>query len=285
MAYIRHSLGKTHYTKKGRNRKTPVIWLHGGPGGVHKPDGNIFQLSGDRQVYCYTQIGGGKSSKTEKKHWNIKTFVDELALLIDAWGLEEFHLMGGSWGTTLALEYYLRRRGKGVRSLVLQSPMFSASDWKADGKKLIRGLPRKTQHVINTCHDIGATDAQVYKEAMTEFYLKHVLRNRKKLQEMFARKNPNGNRVYEYMWGPSEFEPSGTLKTYNRVSALAGIKIPTIIICGEHDEATPDTGIKYANKIVDCSFAEIKGASHAIWEEKPARIRNVINGFLNDIEL
>ncbi len=57
-----HELGKTHYTKKGRNQKTPIVWLHGGPGGTHKPDGEVFALAQDRRVYCYTQIGGGRSS-------------------------------------------------------------------------------------------------------------------------------------------------------------------------------------------------------------------------------
>jgi pimeloyl-ACP methyl ester carboxylesterase len=48
VAYIKHSLGRTYYTRKGRNRKTPVIWLHGGPGGMHQPNGNVFQLADDR---------------------------------------------------------------------------------------------------------------------------------------------------------------------------------------------------------------------------------------------
>lgn len=284
MAFIEHKLGKTHYTKKGRNQKTPIIWLHGGPGGTHKPDGEVFQLAQDRQVYCYTQIGGGRSSATDKRHWTINTFVTELSLLIDAWGLQEFHLMGGSWGTTLALEYYLRRRGKGVKSLVFQSPLFSSQDWKADAQRLIKALPADTRHIIDTCHEIGATDAQVYKQAMKVYYLEHVIRSKKKLDEMFARKNPNGNLVYEYMWGPSEFEPTGTLKSYDKVSELSRIKIPCMIICGEYDEATPSTGVKYANKISGCTFAEVEGASHSIWAEKPARIRRVINEFLRDVE-
>lgn len=284
MAFIEHKLGKTHYTRKGRNQKTPIIWLHGGPGGTHKPDGEVFQLAQDRLVYCYTQIGGGRSSATDKQHWTIKTFVAELSLLIDAWGLDEFHLMGGSWGTTLALEYYLRRRGKGVKSLVFQSPLFSSQDWKADAQRLIKALPADTRHVINTCHEIGATDAQVYQQAMKVYYLAHVIRSRKKLDEMFARQNPNGNLVYEYMWGPSEFEPTGTLKSYDRVSELSRIKVPSMVICGEYDEATPDTGVKYANKIAGCTFSEIKGASHSIWTEKPARIRGVINDFLESVE-
>lgn len=283
MAFIEHKFGKTHYTKKGSGNKTPIIWLHGGPGGTHDPQSNVFKLANGRKVYCYTQIGSGKSSPIDKKLWTIKTFVEELDLLIKAWKLDEFHLMGGSWGTTLALEYYLRKKHKGIKSIVFQSPMFSAKDWHADGKKLIKGLSPKDQKVIKYCHEIEATDSKVYKQAMMNFYLKHVLRDKQKLTKMFSKPNPNGNKIYEYMWGASEFEPTGTLKTYDRVSDLSKIKIPTLIICGQYDEATPETGIKYANKIPLASFSEIKGASHAIFTEKPQKITKVINDFLNEI--
>jgi proline iminopeptidase len=285
MAFINHKLGKTHFTRKGRQGKTPIIWLHGGPGGMHLPDSNVFSLSKDRQVYCYTQIGSGRSSKTHQKHWNIETFVRELDLLVKAWGLDKFHLMGGSWGTTLALEYYLkyylRKKGEGVQSLVFQSPLFSAKDWKADGRQLISGLPKKTQHVINTCHDIGATDSAVYREAMKAFYQKHVNRLKKPRKRPA---NPNGQEIYEFMWGPSEFEPTGTLKKYSRLKDLSKINVPTMIICGEYDEAAPATGEKYSKRIPGCRFYQIDDASHVIWEEKPARIRKSINTFLHDIE-
>ena len=280
MAYIHHELGKTHYTKKGRRGKVPIIWLHGGPGGQHQRDSPVFSLAQDRIVYCYTQLGGGKSSKTTSKHWNIQTFVKELELLIEAWELTEFHLMGGSWGTTLALEYYLKTDGQGVKSLVFQSPLFSSKDWKRDGRRLLTGLPKKTQHVINTCHEIGATDSKVYAEAIKKYYLQHVLRRKKPPARL---PNPNGELVYDYMWGPSELEPAGTLKNYSRHAHLRKIKVPTLIICGEHDEATPETGVGYANKIPGCSFAEIKGASHVIWVEKPTKIKRVINDFLHDL--
>ena len=284
MAFIEHRFGKTYFTKKGRSGKTPIIWLHGGPGGMHKADSEVFQLSEERPVYCYTQIGSGRSSPTEKKHWNIETFVAELAILIKAWGLSEFHLMGGSWGTTLALEFYLRQSGKGIRSLVFQSPLFNARDWMLDGKSLIKDMPQKTQKIINTCHEIGASDAKVYQDAMYEYYLKHVLRNPKLLKEMFSRKNPSGAKIYEHMWGPSEFKATGTLKTYSRLKDLNKIKVPSMIICGEHDEARPATGVKYANKISACTFAEVKGASHSIWAEKPKKMKTLINDFLGDID-
>ena len=280
MAYLTHKFGRTHYTKKGRNTSIPLIYLHGGPGGSHQPNSPVFRLAEKRQVYAYTQIGSGKSSPTQKKFWNIGTFVQELDFLISGWGLDQFHLMGSSWGTTLALEYYLRKRGKGVVSLIFQSPLFNAMDWKKDGRRLIRGLPESTQKIINCCHKIGATDSRVYREAMFQYYLRHVLRNRSKLKKKMSSNDSHGKAIYDHMWGVSEFEPTGTLKNLDRVEDLSKIQVPSLIICGEHDEATPKTGLRYANCIKDCSFEVIQGASHSIWSEQPARIGRVINAFL-----
>ena len=46
--------------------------------------------------------------------------------------------------------------------------------------------------------------------------------------------------LYGYMWGPSEFTISGTLKDYNGTSFLPMIKVPTLFTVGEFDEINPD---------------------------------------------
>jgi pimeloyl-ACP methyl ester carboxylesterase len=49
-----------------------------------------------------------------------QTFVDELAALRDALGLDRVHFLGHSWGGMLGLEHLLTRP-RGVQSLVLSS--------------------------------------------------------------------------------------------------------------------------------------------------------------------
>lgn len=279
MPYVNHPLGRTYFRSKGKGKR-PIIFLHGGPGGTSSSMKGFLDLSKNRKVFIYDQLGAGKSSKTTSEKWNIKTFVDELRYLIDAWGLEEFDLAGASWGTTLALEYYLRTKDKRIKSLIFQSPMFSAKDWENDGKRLIRNLPAQTQKVLRYCHEIGATDSKVYQKAMYEFYLKHVLRSKKKLKEFFENPSSMNLELYQYMWGPSEFKPTGTLGRYDRNKDLHKIKVPTLIVCGEFDEATPKTGIKYAKKIKGAEFVEIKGASHAIVFEKKKKLLSTIESFL-----
>lgn len=285
MAYIEHPLGRTHFTKKGPDKgRPPIIWLHGGPGGMHKPKGEQFRLAKDRTVYSYTQLGSGRSSEIPRRQWKVTTFVKELDYLIHAWGISDFHLMGGSWGTSLAIEYYLRYKGRGIKSLVLQSPLISSSDWQKDADRLKKSLPDKVQKVIYHCEAVNATDAKVYKDAVDIYYSRHVLRNAKKRLAAGKRKNPNGKKIYETMWGASEFSATGTLKTYDRSKHLAEIQVPTLIVCGEHDEATPTTGLKYAKQLPLGQFVEVKGASHSIWDEKPARLATVIQRFIDKTE-
>ena len=151
MPYIEHSLGKTFYTARGRSTKKtkPLIWLHGGPGGFHDPCSDLFNLKTSRKIIMYDQIGGGKSSPIESSQMKIDTFVNELDKLISSWQLKEFHLGGGSWGTTLALEYYLRKKGQGVNSLIFQSPMFCAQLWQDDAIKLIQKMPVNDQKIVH----------------------------------------------------------------------------------------------------------------------------------------
>ena len=281
MPYIEHQYGRTYYQRRGsaRARGLPLVCLHGGPGGHSRFMTDLFDLADERQVYIYDQVGGGRSSQTDKRFWKVTTFVRELDYLVKSWGLEHFHLFGGSWGTTLALEYYLRHRRK-VASLLFQSPMFSASDWQRDADRLVRNLPAGERKVIRYCHEIGATDAQVYKDAMALYYSRHVCRNRTRTKQAANIKNPHGNAVYEYMWGASEFNATGTLKNYDRTSELSSIRVPTLLVCGQHDEATPATGRRYAAKIDRASFVEIPRASHAILAEKPKRLVSILRRFL-----
>ena len=50
-----------------------------------------------------------------------------------------------------------------------------------------------------------------------------------------------GEVALEYMWGPSEFVATGKLREYDRIGQLSRLKIPTLFLAGEYDEARPAT--------------------------------------------
>ena len=280
MPYVEHPLGRTWYTKSGfRGKQIPLIALHGGPGSTHRGMLAYLNLSHSREVFIYDQLGCGRSGVTEKKKWTVAAFVRELDHLLKAWNVNQYHLLGTSWGGTLALEHYFSKPRAGLVSLVLQSPLVSAGDWQRDANRLVRGLPEKTRKVIRYCHEIDATDSQVYKDAVMTFNLRHVLRNKTELKKKQP-KNVNGEKIYQYMWGPSEFQATGTLKHFDRVKELGKIQIPTLFICGEYDESTPQTLRRYKAKIKHARLEIIPNASHMISKEKPAAVNRVVGRFL-----
>ena len=168
-------LGQTYYIKKGRNTKTPIISCHGGPGGTHASVKPLLDLDTKRTVVVYDQIGAGLSSSLDKRKWKIETFCQNLDELIKHLGFSEVILHGSSWGGTLILEYF-KRHPKKVKGLIFHSSLISSTDWVKDAKRLISKLPKRTQQVIKACEEVGATDSQVYKDAITAYYKKHVCR-------------------------------------------------------------------------------------------------------------
>lgn len=284
MPYLRHALGTTYYETRGRDHATrrPLLFLHGGPGGHSLGLRRLFPLADERRVVIYDQLGAGNSRAKGTPKWSIPLFVRELETLVDRLGLDDFHLGGGSWGTTLALEYYLRRRGRGVRSLTFLSPLFSTRVWADDANRLLRTLPAKVQDVIRACQRVGATDAKVYKEAEKEFNRRFVLR----VPEPPAPKKPRPRNydIYETMWGPSEFHPTGTLKNYDRIADLAKIRVPARILCGQYDEATPASGRRFARRIPDGTFVELKGCSHRSLVENPKVVLDELRRWYSAVE-
>jgi proline iminopeptidase len=288
MPTIEHALGTTFFKTKGRNRKgrLPLVCLHGGPGGTHAMTRFLLRQSAERKVYVYDQLGSGRSSQTPKSRWNVDTFVRELQLLRKAWGLDRFHLFGASWGATLALEYYTKKRNNGVHSLLFQSPFFSAKDWTRDANRLIEKLPARTRNIIRTCDEIGATDAQVFADAMFEFYVRHVYRNPEGLRASMNSKTFLNKEIYGHMWGVSEFHPSGTLQDYEGKTKLALVQVPSLFMCGQFDEATPETLRRSAKRVRGSEVTVFRGCSHAIGSENPKAINKRIREFLleNDLQ-
>ena len=168
--------------------------------------------------------------------------------------------------------------------LGIPKAMFSAKDWQEDADVLIKKMPKKEQKIIQYCHEIGATDSKVYQGAISSYYARHVCRNKSASRRMKKIKKETGNLIYRHMWGVSEFSATGTLKGYEGVNKLQNIKIPTLFLCGEYDEARPSTIRRYAILVRASRFYEIKNTSHAILAENPKLKIKKIRGFLKDIE-
>ena len=115
---------------------------------------------------------------------------------------------------------------------------------------------------------------------MKVYYKAHVRRgeNSPLLQDSLNRFF--GEKVYTFMWGPSEFTATGNLLTYNRLKELAMIKVPTLLTAGEFDEARPASVRYYTSLIPGAKFEVIPDAAHVTMGDNPKENNRVLADFL-----
>ena len=140
--------GKIWYRINGGGNKTPILLLHGGPGSSSYGLDPLKELSKDRPVIFYDQLGCGRSTRiTDTSLMTIDHYVEELEQVRIALHLEDFYLYGQSWGPALGLDYYLKYP-KEVKAIIFSSPLFSTDLWIKDADTLIATLPDSIQVII-----------------------------------------------------------------------------------------------------------------------------------------
>jgi pimeloyl-ACP methyl ester carboxylesterase len=95
----------------------PLVLLHGGLSDHREWRGQIDGLADEFTVVAWDTPGAGGSSDPPET-FRMPDYADALAAFVEALGLERPHVLGLSWGSTLALELY-RRHPDVPRSLLL----------------------------------------------------------------------------------------------------------------------------------------------------------------------
>ncbi len=263
----------------------PLLCLHGGPGFTHNYLEPLEALADRRRVIFYDQLGCGKSDRPDDVSlWTVERFVEEVAQVRAAFGLERLHLFGSSWGGMLAMQYVLDRQPD-LESLTLCGSPASMIRWVADCEQLLQEEPPETRQVIREHEAAGTTACPEYQAAILGFYRKHVCRMNPwpaGFERSFAEA---GYVVYNTMNGPSEFTVTGTLKTWDIMDRLAEIKVPTLLIGGRYDECTPGHLEDMHKRIAGSQLKTIEDASHLCFAEQPGEFSKTINSFFDRTDL
>ena len=267
--------------------KSPVFILHGGPGAAHNYVDAYKLLADDgRAVVHYDQLGCGNSTLLPHKggdFWTPQLFVDELENLIDHLGQRAgFHVLGQSWGGMLGAEYGARRP-VGLKSLVIANSPASMALWTSEAMRQRSDMPQDIQDALNKHEAAGTYSDPEYQKATMWVYERHVCRVVPFPPEVTASfdqvaRNPT---VYNVMNGPNEFFVIGTLKSWNIIPELSKIAVPTLVISGRYDEATPACVQPFVDHIKGAEQVIFENSSHMPHVEEKALCMATVGAFLN----
>ncbi len=283
--YITVPGGRIYWSRMGNGPGTPLVVIHGGPGSSSFGLKGWSLLGDDRPVIRYDQLGSGKSDHpTDTTLYTVDRYVRELQALRDSLGLTEVHLYGRSWGAML-LQAYMGTNPSGVRSVTFSSPLVTTARWEHDADSLIRFLPDSMQRQIAEHEAAGTTDHPEYQAAMEAYYAQFLRRTPLRFAaDADSARQRSGGFVYRYMWGPSEFTSTGTLKTFDGTDWLRNIRVPALFVTGEFDEATPAATEEFSRLVPGSEFAVIPGAGHATENDNPEAIYGLVREFLRRAE-
>ena len=274
--------------------RPPLVIVHGGPGGTHGSYLPALALADQRAVILYDQLDSGRSDwPQDPGNWTVKRFVDELEAVRTGLGVARWHVCGHSWGGTIALEYGARhmRRGSGdaaadpLAGLVLASPLISTRSWIADADALRASLPPATRDVLAACETVASPAPATCDAATAQFYARFNRRERPSPAVATDRRERSGRgfdaRLYEVMWGRSEFSATGTLRDYDGEPLLGRLDgARTLFLVGQYDEARPATAARFAGRVPGADYAVVPGAAHSLFIDRPAETVAMLRGFL-----
>jgi proline iminopeptidase len=199
--------------------------------------------------------------------------------------LDSVVLLGHSWGTVLALEYALRYPQR-VSHMILMNPAPASTD---DYKQLRKEWFEKRTDDMDRRKAISASAA--YKEgdpdAVTAYYRIHfkpALARPEDFEKVIARLR-------------SSFTKAGILKAkaiegrlmndtwsspeYDLLPKLKSLRIPTLVIYGDHDFIPAATAEHITQAIPNTRIVTLKDCGHFSYLECPVAVREQIDTFFD----
>src|SRR5437773_1113507 len=88
--------------------------------------------------------------------------------------------------------------------------------------------------------------------------------------------------LYREMWGSDgEFVIDGNLKSVEYTDRLSSIKVPTLILVGDHDECDPSLAKVMQEKISGSKLVIFPSSGHMTFVDQPGMFVKSVDGFLN----
>ena len=282
---------KLYIEECGNKKGVPVVYLHGGPGGsISAKNRRLFNPK-KYWIILFDQRGSGKS-KPSKSIINNSTnkLIDDMEKIRGYLKIKKWLIVGGSWGSTLALTYSIKNPSK-VLGLILRGIFLGTKEeasWAFnDSAKFF--YPEIINEIKNKINKNKKNN--IFLELGKMLESKNQKKNTlgasiwNKYERILSVLNPgkiNLKKIINYPITKKENLPNSPFLEWHYIknnffikknhifSGLKKIKkIPTIIIQGRYDLiCPPKSAFLVAQNLSNCDLRIIESSGHASSEEK-----------------
>ncbi|PTM04307.1 MAG: hypothetical protein DA405_07790 [Bacteroidetes bacterium] len=264
---------------EGEAKESPIIYLHGGPGGMIS-DAIIESLrplsEQGHDIYFYDQIGSGHSSRlADISEYSVQRHQEDLQEIITIINAPQVILYGHSWGSCLAINYLQKQEDRVEKiiitgpgpilpinravstelapdSLALRIPQFSNAEANAKVYNWRSRWIEKWAYHLNV--KLGS-DAEV------DDFLALLNQELSKSTACFGRKNeksyPGGSGYYSHIMTLKSFAEQADQRSH-----LAKLNTPILILRGDCDNQKWGFAKEYLDLFSQAQLRIIKDAGH-----------------------
>jgi len=276
-------------------RGAPLLIVHGGPGMSHDyflP--YLLPLAHTNKLVFIDERGSGKSEKLEDvKQYTVEAMVEDVEAVRVALGLGKISLLGHSYGGVLAQAYTLKYQ-QHLSHLILASTFPSTKEMNQVLARIKNQMPEDKLKLTNALEAAGLFDkgdpwergrypSQYATLAWGWGYFPNLYG---------ARPDPNYDPqggttgtawdLYREMWGShGEFVIDGNLSSVEYVDKLSSIKVPTLIMAGDHDECDPSLSKEMNAKISGSKLVILPNSGHMAFVDQPNLWNKSVADFVN----
>ena len=275
-------------------RGPPLVVVHGGPGASHDyllP--SLYRLAISYRLVFIDERGSGRSPRLEDpKQYTVEKMADDVEAVRTALHLGKIALLGHSYGGVVVQAYAFKYQAN-LSHLILASTFSSTRELNEALGRMKQAMPADRRARLEALEKAGLFGkGEIWEHGRyTDEYAKLAWGVGYFPALYGARPEPNydpveGNtknswELYREMWGShGEFVVDGNLKEVEWVDRLAEIKVPTLILVGDHDQSDPAMSREMNAKIAGSKLVVLPDSGHMTFVDQPELFIRAIRDFV-----
>ncbi len=263
---------RLHYEESGAG--TPIVFVHEFAGDHRSWEPQVRHFSRRYRCVVYGARGYPPSEvPAELERYSQARARDDVRCVLDALKLERAHVVGLSMGSFATLHFGMAYSARAL-SLTVAGCGYGAhpaqhAKFQEDSKALAQRI--RDEGMARVAATYGRGPARVQFEAKDP-------RGFAEFERMLAEHSPLGSA--NTMLGYQARRPS----LYALVDELQRLRVPTLIVAGDEDDATLEAGLFLKRAIRSAGLVVLPKTGHVINLEEPALFNQLLESFFHQVE-
>lgn len=269
-----------------------LLALHGGPGGTHEYWEDAAKQLAKRglkvQVHMYDQLGSFYSDQpdfSDPKNAEILTYeyyIDEVEEVRQKLGLDNFYLIGQSWGGALVQLYGLKY-GQHLKGAIISSMIDNTQEYVAAVNARRAEILSPTQlaymQKIEKQGNWGDAQYQKYVDILNQQFV-----DRREHPAISHLIDTMATDVYNAFQGDNEFVVTGKLKDFDLRGKLKNLTMPTYLVFSDHETMPVSVAKRMAQEIPNSRLSITPNSGHHGMTDNPQYYYDHLSQFISDVE-